>query len=169
MGCDITSVVEVRENDLWHVIYPEFKFDEHMYTNPFPYRSYSLFAFLAGVRNYSKIKPLIEQRGLPEDISDGAKGEFGYWDTFGFNSEPYFTWNSHYGSFSHIYLKELIDFDYTQELEDRRYNGDTLPEGEGVKMTYDEYIGGHIEPVVKTLTQLGKNPEDVRIVFAFDN
>ena len=79
MGCDIHPYVEVRINNKWEISTKEvFSLDSFerewqkrlMSERPFDWRSYSLFAFLAGVRNYDCCEPISEPRGLPEDCSD---------------------------------------------------------------------------------------------------
>ena len=38
-------------------------------TVPFDWRSYGMYGFLAGVRNYSAVQPISEPRGFPEDAN----------------------------------------------------------------------------------------------------
>ena len=69
MGADIHTVVEVkRRNDTWEAI-PDLKFYDGN-------RCYAVFAFLAGVRNYSAIEPISALRKFPKDISDFAREYF---------------------------------------------------------------------------------------------
>lgn len=60
MGCDIHVNVEIKNNGLWEKSNQEIfsldDFDKKFYRKnkgivPFDWRSYSMFAFLAGVRN----------------------------------------------------------------------------------------------------------------------
>lgn len=60
MGCDIHTIVEIKENGNWKCI------DE--VPEQFNKRDYKIFALLANVRNYFDIKGF-EPKGLPEDIS----------------------------------------------------------------------------------------------------
>jgi hypothetical protein len=59
MGCDIHVHVEVKIKGKWlhYGVY-------------FVERNYLLFAILAGVRNYDKVLPFVEPRGIPKDVSD---------------------------------------------------------------------------------------------------
>ena len=59
MGCDIHSFTEKRNkgNNKWEVL-------EGL--NPFDWRSYSVFAFLADVRNYDHCEPISQPKGLPD-------------------------------------------------------------------------------------------------------
>lgn len=123
----------------------------------FDLRSYSIFAFLADVRNYSAIKPISPTRGIPTDVSYEVKYFYNSW--FG---------DAH--SASWLTLDELFNFDYQLECEDRRctINGDggrTAPKGEGKKTTYQEFLGNIY---FKELSEL-KNCQADRVVFWFDN
>ena len=98
MGCDIHSFAEVKCKNKWVQI-------EGL--EPFDWRSYSMFAFLAGVRNYDHCEPISEPRGIPEDISDNIK-----------EMDIDNDWNLH--SSSYLTLKELLDFDYDKTFWNRR-------------------------------------------------
>ena len=114
-----------------------------------------MFGFLAGVRNYSGITPISEQRGIPSNTGsiDGL-GEH---------------------SFSWLWIDELLNFDYDQEMEDRRVtvqikpnvwdSGHTCEPGQGRKTTYRDFLGsGFFADLVK-LRELGAE----RVVFGFDS
>jgi hypothetical protein len=87
-----------------------------------------------------------------------------------------------YHSYSYLTLKELLDFDYNQTFEDRRsekityfkeggilYNGNHIvEEGEGISITYKDHLGESFFEHIEILKTLGE-PENVRIVFYFDN
>jgi len=71
---------------------------------PFGGRNYSVFAFLAGVKNFSGIAPIAPARGLPPDARCAR-------------------WKNRYlgqHSFSWLLIEELDAFDYDAEMEDRR-------------------------------------------------
>lgn len=133
MGCDIWSGAERRIGDKWEAV-PD--------VQPFDWRSYDMFAFLAGVRNYSQIQPIATPRGLPLDCTfsqDDLGGEH---------------------SFSWLAVAELEAFDYDQEINDRRNDPDN-----GKVTTYREYLGqGFFEELAKV-----KAAGAERIVFGFDS
>src|SRR5690349_22470025 len=118
MGCDIYSRVEVRANGRWtrralteagHG--PEAGADE-----PFPYRQYGLFGFLADVRNYSCSPVIAPPRGLPDDIDLTADEREEFADG----------WYHHNASW--LTLAELLAYDYDQVFWDRRVTK-ALPSG----------------------------------------
>lgn len=148
MGCDIHTQAERKVNGNW----------EEVDVVPFDWRSYSMFAFLVGVRNYSAITPISPPRGLPADAIETEYGAHG---------------GDH--SFSWLTLHELLSFNYDQPLEDRRYtrqegpnffNGAATAEpGEGTMTTYREFLG---EAFFEDLEKL-KAADAERIVFGFDS
>lgn len=144
MGCDIHSCAERRdENGRWIEV-PNIR--------PFDWRSYSVFGFLADVRNYSAVPPIAEPRGIPED-SPLASQDLGDWH-----------------SFSWLSVKELLAFNYGAEMEDRRVmingnGGCTAPPGGGRRMTFREFLG---EGFFDDLAELNDSGAE-RIVFGFDS
>jgi hypothetical protein len=172
MGCDINSFAEVKRNNKWEKVNDHFTLDDNnkkFYNkekgdNPFYWRSYSTFAFLAGVRNYEHCEPISEPKGLPDDLSEEVKNNYEdlKCDTY---------------SASYLTAKELLDFDYDKTLLDRRVtktkgnyaNGAALEEeGEGRILTYRENLGEWFFKHLEELKTLGE-PENVRIVFWFNN
>lgn len=151
MGCDIHSRAERRENGKWVVIDG---------LAPFDWRSYGMFGFLAGVRNYSAIPPLSEPRGLPDDTPQSGDD---YDDYLGDHS---FSWLS---------LDELLAFDYDQPVEDRRVTrtmpngvingGCTAEPGGGEMTTYREFLGEAFFDDLAKLKAAGAE----RVVFGFDS
>lgn len=88
MGCDIHIYTEKKRNDGSWWCCDHFKLNPYYgepgerqyYIEPiYSGRNYSLFATLAGVRNYDNVKPIDEPRGLPHDISDAVKAEADWW------------------------------------------------------------------------------------------
>ncbi len=174
MGCDIHSYVEVKIDGIWCIPNPPiFEYDdiakriynEAYHNHPFEWRDYGVFDFLADVRNYSKVPPIAENRGMPDDVSEEVKVALEGWE-----------WDGH--SYSWLSLKELTVFDYDATFEDRRTMKQTGPnswsgagladEGEGRVITFRKFLGGGFFKDLKTMKKLGK-PEDVRIAFWFDN
>src|SRR6516164_6266636 len=96
MGCDIHSAVEILTDGKW----------TFCATEPFSWRSYGMFGFLADVRNYSHVPPIANQRGYPKDIDDATLIEID--DNFDHHSRSW------------LGLDELLAFDYDQTFEDRR-------------------------------------------------
>jgi len=146
MGCDIHCFVEKRDKNTnkWEL------FNENIFTGwrdekgsePFGNRNYDAFATLADVRNRHKIRPIASYRGVLDDISEEVAKELD-------------VWNGDAHSENWLYLRELLDFDnYISE--------DSL-------RTYREVIGSkEFFTNLEELKTVG-NPEDVRIVFWFDN
>lgn len=185
MGVDITSFAEVRTGGKWikveDKIFPEY---DRMSSEPFGHRSYTIFGFLADVRNYSASPVICPPRGLPNDSEylNSPSPYYGYEinpltgkpiplserETVGSNV---YGWSS-----SYLTLKELLDYDYDQQMEDRRctvqtgpnstYGGATCDPGQGKKMTVMEFLGNHFFEHITILQALGE-PEDVRVVFWF--
>jgi len=177
MGCDIHSFAERKINNKWEKVGEHFSlgdwekkyYKKEKGENPFDWRSYSMFAFLAGVRNYDHSEPLSEPKGLPDGISDEVKEEYEQWEC-----------DAH--SVSYLTLKELLDFDYDKVFWNRRISRTTYnenggsftngaaiaEEGEGTHVTYRENLGEFFFTHLKELQELGE-PDDVRIVFWFDN
>lgn len=164
MGCDIHSFVEIRKGDKWECLKEAvFKLDEYDRKNtgathtstPFKCSNYGLFGFLANVRNYSSVPPLVSRRGLPESPSDDVLCEAE-------RDRHSFTW---------VTANELLSFDYDSAFEDRRDhtgNSDTLPKGEGKILTYREFLPERFFEDLEAIRMLGE-PLSVRLVFCFDS
>lgn len=183
MGADIHSFVEIKKNDKWELfeeeVFPDY--GDKKVSDPFGWRSYSVFGFLADVRNYSNCKPISENKGLPNDSeylnspSDYDDDWYGKKTTS--TKKDDIRNDGNYHSFSWLTLKELLDFDYDSTFEDLRYtkqegnyyNGAAVAKtGEGKTISYREHLGSGFFEDLEVLKTLG-NPEEVRIVFYFDN
>lgn len=158
MGCDIHSYAERRVDGQW-VFFddPQFGTTEYPDMGPFEWRNYSVFAFLADVRNYSDIVPISPRRGLPGDVSAHVKDEYEMW-----------AGDAH--SCSWLSVKELVEFNYDQVMEDRRVmidgdGGRTAEPGGGETMTYRQFLRDGFFDDLKILTKIGAE----RVVFWFDN
>tara|TARA_Y100000401_G_C8310525_1_gene219459 strand:- start:779 stop:1426 length:648 start_codon:yes stop_codon:yes gene_type:complete len=128
----------------------EYTYSKGMIRNPYtnqPYggRCYSLFGILAGVRDQSN--PMIgaefnsDIKGVPDDASMSVKSMSDEWDIDG-HSHNYFT------------LRELLDSEYNKmDDNDLKVRG------------IDPYF---FNTTIPQLQKLGQ-PEDVRIIFWFDN
>lgn len=177
MGCDIHTHVEVRGADgKWHLnrdpVFPMKRWTgpdtppaDDVTNEIFDNRCYSLFGWLADVRNYSEVPPLDQPRGLPKDVSEGVGALAEEWRGDG-HSHSYFT------------AEELLAVDYEKVVEDRRYTQEVAPNlfngaatcepGKGEMKTLREHIGKHHVAQIEALCKLG-DPKDVRVVFWFDN
>jgi len=173
MGSDIYSFAEVSKNGKWEKIgdvFPLDDFDKELKKkdfgdNPFNWRDYSLFGWLADVRNYSHVPPISQPRGFPADISSDVQQEN---DDMGVGGH----------SRSWLSLAELLEVDYEKVFWARRvtkqtalneWNGAALAnEGEGKHITLREHLSPAYFEVLEVLKTLG-NPDDVRIVFWFDD
>lgn len=175
MGCDIHPFAEVKnkETNEWNVVTNHFSlsdFEKNYYNKekgdaPFDWRDYNMFAFLAGVRSDGYCEPLAEQRGLPPDANIEIKDMI---EKYGESAH----------SASYLTLRELVEFDYKKIFWDKRVTNkiisDLLPgividERDKCEIvTYNEYLGDFFFKHLDELTELGE-PDDVRIVFWFDN
>lgn len=169
MGCDIHSFAEVRKDGVWELvedaIFPYDEFDREWLkkdfsSEPIRDRNYGLFGWLADVRNYSMVTPICEPKGLPRDVSDCVSLESYDWEPDG---------HSH----SWLSLKELLEVDYDVTFEDRRVtrgsNGAYIADvGEGTIVSLRDHLGNEFFSTLEVLKTLG-SPEDVRLVFWFDN
>ncbi len=173
MGCDIHSFAEVRKNGKWEKVGEVFPLDDwdrnyfkkDFGDSPINWRDYSLYGWLADVRNYSCVPAISQPRGIPDDVSPEVAQENNDWADDG---------HSH----SWLSLAELLAVNYETVFWDRRvtrqeapnfWNGAALAnEGEGKHITLREHLSEGYFRVLETLKTLG-NPDDVRIVFWFDN
>lgn len=188
MGCDIHAFTEVRKENKW-VRHDEQIFDDYgdrKTSEPFGNRHYAVFGFLANVRNYSHCEPICEPKGLPDDSEylntplDEPQNYsyYGYDNGTAYTQKGEIECDANYHSLSWLTLKELLDFDYEKTFWDRRitrqeapnvWNGAALAnEGEWQTITYREHLGEGFFKDIDVLKTLG-NPEDVRIIFYFDN
>ena len=113
------------------------------------WQDYAMYAFLMGYqgRNDAQVPACImaEPNGLPADHYppevDHDSHECGFGCCTMTDFERRFQWEF---AHSHVYLPQLLAFDYDQTFENRRNYGpgdDVLPEGEGKVMTYRELLG----------------------------
>jgi len=154
MGCDIHCYVEKRTSAGWVQV--------QIKPDPMDVRSYGIFGFLAGVRNYSDVPPLAAPRGLPADMSFGVRREYEGWRD-----------DAHTPSW--LSMEELMAFNYSAQVEDRRCTrrvaggymsgAETCAPGEGEQMPWSEFLGDWFMDELKRLKDAGAE----RLVFWFDN
>lgn len=151
MGCDIHTRAEKRVDGQWVPVRGGFADGP----NPFDWRSYGVFGFLADVRNYSDVPPLAKPRGLPADfVEDEYLGDH---------------------SFSWLGVDELARFDYDRAVEDRRVTRELAPNftigactaepGGGEMTTYRAFLGASFFADLERLKAMGAE----RVVFGFDS
>ena len=148
MGIDIHMYAEVRHGDEWEKVGDVFT---NSYGNhgdlppsdrPWEYRNYRLFSILANVRNYDNVfTPIAQPRGLPADVSPAVRA-------------LYAEAECEYFSASYLTLGELLDYNWQQTPT--------------WKDTCAEFAGEFCTKTIPALQKLGE-PDDVRIVFWFDN
>ena len=174
MGCDIHSFAEVKRKGKWEVVgdvFPLHDFNREYQkkthgSNPFNWRAYGMYGFLADVRNYSHVPVIAQPKyAIPDDSSDLVKEKFEDWRG-----------NAHTATW--LTARQLLEFNYDQTFWDRRVTKQTGPnswngaalaeEGEGEYLTVREFLGEQFFSDLNILKSLG-NPEDVRVVFWFDN
>lgn len=175
MGCDIHSHAEVKQPDgSWRNVGRMFPVNDKIWADiiksdveePFYPRNYGVFGFLADVRNYSHVPVVAECKySIPDDAAPETKAAWSEWEGHGHSA-------------SWLTLEQLLAVDYGKTFWNRRvtkqvapnaWNGAALAEeGEGTHETLREFLGDTFFLHLDTLKTLGK-PEDVRVVFWFDN
>ena len=84
MGCDITMYIEKNTDEVYNIwenvsLYRVGKYSHNLEkVSPYNGRNYELFSILAGVRGWHE--PLIEPRGLPENLSREVEKEERWWE-----------------------------------------------------------------------------------------
>jgi len=152
MGCDIHAYAERYNGKYW----------EYAGVEPFQYRNYGLFGFLADVRNYSHVTPLDKPRGLPSELSLDTKWGADKWEGDGH-------------SYSWFSLSELLTHDYDKVFWDRRItrgnDGAALAkEGEGENVTLRKFLGEDYFRSLQIMLAAGDGDANkVRVIFWFDN
>lgn len=170
MSCDIYSFAEVRENGKWQYVTENCFCNCDAFDNyPFSSRQYKLFGFLANVRNDAECL-FFEQKGFPDDseyLNEIIKSDY---DDSYIPRKKYLEESNYYFDFSYLTLKELLDFDYSQQFENQKIKK--------IKKSYD-YVEGtawtsvedflsntDLFETIEVLKELGRS-EDVRVVFHF--
>lgn len=121
-------------------------------------RTYSLFAILAGTRNYKNIESISGPRGIPSDVSNEVLKDYKEW--YG---------DAH--SASYLTLRELIDFVNDKQDSSREV---TFQDGIYCLIKLIDIIKDHVESDdfiydCDNIDLSCNRLNDVRIVFWFDN
>lgn len=175
----------------------ELDYDERMYEHHaiYTHRNYTLFSYLADVRNDGSIKPIVEPRGIPEDVHILTLKEYERWDSDA-HTPSYLTLKElkeyakanrikqYKGYLSEEQIKKLDagekPTDWWGEdapiglMEERKFQ---LREWMGELKTFDTLIEAldkrmrdvHWLGEWKTEEECAEYEEDIRIVFWFDN
>lgn len=166
MGCDIHAYVEKWDGEKWVWLDGELFDQPHKGIDkpwePFPWRSYCLFGFLAGVRRHD-VPPIAECRGIPANVSDHVRKQIGcspdcVWALSDMCCTPYAQCNDVH-SRSWLLASELIGFDFSA----------SFPSEGGVTYTFNEFLGPRIIERFHQIAALADDPAHVRVVFAFDS
>lgn len=163
MGCDIHGFVQIRKDGKWQgaARLPKY-LDERVYV---------MFAFLTGseVRNYARLPRFMPPpRGLPEDI---AVNELEYISTVIEPSIGPRSVDSH--SHSWLLFSELLAVDYGQTVTTQHYSsshGGTIAKEQTLLTALGSKAWMSILGELEELTRASNaKPEDIRIIFWFDN
>jgi len=150
MGCDIHHRVEYREpGGHWQVAGVQVGERFHQLGNLTINRDYRIFQFLAGVRGSGMTHgqpPLAEPKGKPDDLTLESEHMFDEWASDG---------HSH----SWLTLRELQSRNFSETLK--------TPDGGDFRMCEVLPFQFYFD-FIYTMAELGK-PDDVRLVFCFDN
>jgi len=135
MGCDIHFHQEVKINGTWHH-YRELSIE----------RNYRLFALMAGVRNYGKVEPVAEAKGLPEDITFLTRYSYERWK----DDYHHATW------LDAEEIKEIIQKYFKENIWD-------------AEDTFDYLFGNSWRGFTDYPSDQPEGLENIRWVFWFDN
>lgn len=188
MGADIHAYIELFDGDRWtwatSDLFPDNDTRIDKPWDPFPSRSYSLFGFLAGVRD-PDVPQIHECRGLPADLSPELRKEFGFtWPQDCTHYDPDFHGRrncmclySDSGLFAHSWATgaELLAYDYVGTFfpcpyahgAGRQSWREPCAHLHEDQTTVGEYLGGWVERF-QSIAALSHDPSHVRAVYAFD-
>ena len=172
---------ETMENGIWKMVSDMpfendmVKYSEDYRNRPYFGRNYEFFSLLADVRNSYGIVPISKPRGIPSDASHGYLHQVESMEGDG-HSHSYFTLAE---------LKRVDTAILEQEFHDGRLivakdeNGKIIETcswttretmGEvGTRKLFSLWGDNPLKNLIANLELLGKENEEVRIVFFFDN
>ncbi|KKL16961.1 hypothetical protein LCGC14_2490340 [marine sediment metagenome] len=141
MGCDIHLHTEVKINNTWlH------------YSTPWVSRNYSLFAKMAGVRNYDDLVPISEPKGLPQAEFPSTLTQF--------EAERWFGDGHSHSWLSAQEILELSEWIKEQEWGTKPFYFDE---------TFGFLFGNTYPGFTKYPEGKPEGLQDIRFVFWFDN
>ncbi len=202
MGCDIHLYTEAKSSvngkdkwvniDHWKLNKYFGEENESQFSIIYLYhdRNYSLFAALAGIRDYSEGNPKVDEpRGMPDDVSEATQAECDKWDSDG-HTHSYFTlkeltdWQAANAVVHHsglISAEQAEALDKRGELPQSWCQGTNRPDYVHRAWTEDCQI---LAPLIEALEERAREEfwiwdktapipidkqEQIRIVFWFDN
>lgn len=155
MGAEILIVAEVKNSSgSWDRVEDKiFGFGDHKTSSPFADRDYTVFGFLADVRNIDNV-PCITGEAKYEVPSDFVVPDD--WD-----------WECH--SQSWLLLRDLIEWDYEKVIDGFTGEGRVIAIEKPYYKTHSfkDVLGKFFFIDLEVLKSLG-DPDDVRIVFCFE-
>ena len=159
MGCDIHVFLEKRnkETNKWeHLTLYKKNYDDKLEpASVFDGRNYYLFGLLAGVRGF--VEPLVDPRGIPDDLSDYVAEEWKSWD--GDAHTP--TWY------------DFCELDAYERSINSKRNAPAVDDDEYDDYDYANrgfvYFMGNIRCVLDAYWMWYPEPHEVRVIMWFDN
>ncbi len=140
MGCGIHAYLEIKVDDTWH-----------HFSNINIRRNYEVFSRMAGVRSYrNSPEPIVEPRGLPEDISLVVALHRDFWESDGH-------------TYSWLTLAEFVKIIKELELDDISYPKDCC-----WCRSFEYFFENSVSSFLHSPEEYPRI-QDVRLVFWFDN
>lgn len=161
MGCDIHLFVEVRRKGKWQpagrLVKNEW-YDQkekaschnlkYVREKFYDGRYYWLFGILAGVRS-NAFEPIVEPRGVPDDASKEVRYQIDGWGSDG---------HTH----SWLTLEDILEYMWSPR-------GKRAIKELGANGFFDDVKGSTVQRLVEIASDPKLTPDDLRIVFFFDN
>ena len=162
MGASIVTLTEVKTGEgCWVVV------DS---SRPFQGQNTAIFAFLANFRNDFMLAPVAHHVGFPEGHESVEQVINLSGDKELVSRYPEHILEGHFPS--HVYLNELVAFNYDQQFENLRNYGsgpdDSVEPGEGEMTTYRKLLGHNYFADLESLKEIGE-PSDVRVILVFQS
>ena len=142
MGCDIHAFIEkqIKPDGHWQ------SRKEELYIG----RDYDLFALLADVRNYHSIPAIALPKGIPNNSSQRIQKEYARWDSDA-HSASYLTASALHNQISTLGKNKIESLLLSQTA------------------SWVNWVKEPLIPIYEALIKYHPIPEQVRLVFWFDN